>query len=52
MRVGSPLGVPSAPGAGPSILYGMSASCIIERRRRLRSGPAAAKVPGNSLSCS
>jgi hypothetical protein len=39
MRAGSPSGVPSAPGAGPSIRYGMSASLIIERRRRLRDGP-------------
>ena len=36
---GSPSGVPTAPGAGPSIRYGMSASLIIERRRRLRDGP-------------
>jgi hypothetical protein len=29
MRAGSPSGVPSAPGAGPSIRYGMPASSII-----------------------
>jgi len=39
MRAGSPSGVPSAPGAGPSIRLGMPASEIIERRRRLRTGP-------------
>jgi hypothetical protein len=41
MRAGSPSGVPSAPGAGPSIRSGMPASQIIERRRRLRTGPPA-----------
>jgi hypothetical protein len=43
MRAGSPSGVPSAPGAGPSIRYGMPASSIILKApqvHRLRTGPA------------
>lgn len=44
VRGGVPFGVPNTQGGGPSIRHGMSASEIIERRRRLRTEPPVGHV--------